>query len=912
MAIKQHSYFRHVLKITTEQLREADWKLHIDVHEAKLNGNVISLAESTCIRMIEDIAGVDRWATSAALRELNVELRALRKEQKSKEQIRAIKALYRRQEELQYMPEYLCLVATTKALFKRACKGFSVNGMEYVRLVGTTGGVKNSTVVFIAKRARNGAELADELRRRIDNGRDMTKEFVPAKLEAYRALVCSASSPLSDPRGVLVVDDCVTRFKSSYILLKDGETDEPVMETVVDGDVEVVGSDGYGLMTPALAEQWGYDLRLDYCPAGVCVRNSFCKGMVFTFDFHEFAEDVAGTYEVKDIWGETRDIRDVDLVLTASMLKLWDSYPSWEVYWENCVKNGYCFAATKTTPKELDVERRLNYQFTQAYVLTDEQVWRLVEPTVTELADVMGDDYAKALLFLRGKQLTEETAGMIDTPWVAALSADKRMLNDPYVRNQIKSLVKKKITESKFGKLNVHGNFSVLSGDPYCLCQSMWGIPVRGILKAGELYNKYWAECGARELAAFRAPMSSRHNIARLRVNSGWSASHWYQYMDTVTVLNDWDMTTHTLNGADKDGDLIFLTDNQVLVENIQDVLPVQCEQKKARKCVPAESDFVAANMLGFGDDIGSITNKITAQTEVQSMFKPGTPEFEELQYRITAGQHVQQASIDKMKGIVSKPMAKHWYDEKAAEETGDPVDAAICASKKPYFMIYRYPELRSRYLTFEKAAQRSYKMNFRKPFDRNADGDEAHQRFVEWYNRLCPVQYGKGVVNRICSMCEEYFSNYRDKQSSGSFDASILKVGVDYSRYTRDKIAALYQEYMAEFQQMCVDAAYDEDLPAQKAFLKDEYRARCAEVSPSEIELCDIVIDICYATERSKQFAWDMCGDQMVLNLLRRNDGVINWPRPAARGDIVYGGKRFRLDQYKIEDVSDEGYYFE
>lgn len=76
-------------------------------------------------------------------------------------------------------------------------------------------------------------------------------------------------------------------------------------------------------------------------------------------------------------------------------------------------------------------------------------------------------------------------------------------------------------------------------------------------------------------------------------------------------------------------------------------MLPVQCEQKKARKCVPAESDFVAANMLGFGDDIGSITNKITAQTEVQSMFEPGTPEFEELQYRITAGQHVQQASID-------------------------------------------------------------------------------------------------------------------------------------------------------------------------------------------------------------------------------------------------------------------------
>lgn len=76
-------------------------------------------------------------------------------------------------------------------------------------------------------------------------------------------------------------------------------------------------------------------------------------------------------------------------------------------------------------------------------------------------------------------------------------------------------------------------------------------------------------------------------------------------------------------------------------------VLPIQCEQKKAMKRVPAEKDFIEANILGFGDDIGSVTNKITAQTELQSMFEPGSPEYNELQYRITAGQHVQQNTID-------------------------------------------------------------------------------------------------------------------------------------------------------------------------------------------------------------------------------------------------------------------------
>ena len=647
LPIKQQSHYRHVLKLTTDQLEAAGWDLHIDLHEAKKDGCVISLAESTCIRMIENIAGVDSAVVGRRLREIGREIRELRRQPKSREQIREIRSLYQQQSELQYMPEYLCVVSATQSAFRRACKGFKVNGVRYGRLVGTTGGVKNSTVVFAAETARNGAPLLEELRRRINNGRDMTKEFVPAKLEAYRALVCSASVPLSAPRGVLVVDDCVTHFKSSYILLEDGETDEPVMSTVVDGDVELIDSDGYGLMSPELARRWGYDLRLDYRPAGICLRNSFCKGMVFSFDFHEFSESVAGRYEVTDIWGKVHDIRSIDLILTASMLKLWDSYGGIEEYLDNCNRNGYCFSATKATPKELDVERRLNYQFIQPFVLSDEQIWELAEPTLTGLSDVMGDDYAKTLLFLRGTKLTEETAWSTDTPWVAALMADRRMLDDPFVRNQIKSLVKKKVREAKFGKLKVHGNFSILSGDPYALCESIWGIPPKGILKAGELYNKYWADTDASELVGFRAPMSSQHNVVKASVQRGWNARHWYQYMDTITVLNSRDMIRHSWNGADADGDICFLTDNHVLVQNAPAVFPVQCEQKKAKKSVPSESDFISANVLGFGDDIGTITNRITAQTELQSLFEPGTLEYEELRYRITAGQHVQQNSID-------------------------------------------------------------------------------------------------------------------------------------------------------------------------------------------------------------------------------------------------------------------------
>lgn len=858
--------------------------------------------------MIEDIVGADREVTKERLREIARRLKELRRQPKSTDQVKEVRGLYQTQSELQFLPEYLCLVCDNVALFRRACKGFQVNGLTYRRLVGTTGGVKNSTVVFVSERTRNGAPLIEELRARIDNGRDTTKKFVPAKLEAYRALVCSASAPLSAPRGVLVVDDCVTHFKSSYILLQDSDTDEPAMSVVENGNVELIDSDGYGLMSPDLARRWGYDLRLDYRPAGLCLRNSFCKGMVFAFNFYEFAESVAGSYIVKDIWGEEHDIRNIDLILTASMLKLWDSYHSIDEYLWNCEHNGYCFSATKVTPKELDVERRLNYQFIQPYQLTDDQIWELVEPTLTELTDVMGGDYAKSLLFLRGTNLDENNAWSMDTPWVSALMADERMLTDPYVRNQIKKLVKKKITEAKFGKLKVHGNFSVISGDPFALCQSIWGQQVKGILKAGEIYNRYWADIGAKELAGYRAPMSSAHNIVEVQVQSGWSASHWYQYMDTVTVLNCHDMIRHSWNGADADGDICFLTDNHILVQNIRDVLPIQCQQKKAAKTVPSESDFINANICGFGDDIGTVTNRITAQTELQSLFAPGTPEYRELQYRITAGQHVQQNCIDKTKGIVAKPMPKHWYNEKTAAESDDPIDIKICASKKPYFMIWRYPELRSRYNSFMCKAERKCRTELGIDLDELRQAGELTPEqadFKGWFLQMNPVQYGHGVMNRICEMCERYFSKSTiDEDVVVEFDSGILKCGVDYSRRARERVENLYREYMSDLQVLSAKTESDEELSLKRTMLQDEYRAACAAACINEDELCDILIDVCYSRERSKQFAWDMVGDLMVRNLLAKNDGNIFYPRANKRGSIVYCGKRFSMETLCVGGV--------
>lgn len=591
------------------------------------------------MRWIDELNGIKDADDSA--REIRRTIRALRKQDDTVENRHAIKKLYAQLDKLQFEENYMCLIIDRNKDYRRAKNGFKINGVKYVRLVGTNGGIKCSTIVFVSEK------LAGELRRRIDNGRDLEKPLVPAKLEAYRALTCSGSTPVSFPNGVIVVDDCYTKFTADVLKISDEKGGEPEMTFVKDCEIEMDASDGFGLMLPSLAKRWSEEVGLDYMSAGFNTRFSFEKGMVFTFDFVDFAEKVAGDYFIKDAWGQTRDVRDAELILTTSMVKLWDSYESCESYIENSLNNKYTFGLVKTCPKELERERTLNYQFIQSYYLTDEQIDELIRPTIEEFKDILGGDWVKTALFLKGTYLNDTDVEQMPDDFSKAIMINPEILNDPYICKKINNLIKKRIDDAKVGVLKVHGNYSILSGDPYALCQSMFNLPITGILKAGELYNKYWVDNGTEALACFRAPMSCHANIRKLMVNKSDEALYWYQYMNTCTILNAWDTTSMALNGADFDGDLIFETDNKILVENIRPLPALMCMQRRAEKMVATEEDLIQSNINSFGDDIGRTTNWITSMFDVQAQFDPDSDEFKELDYRIMCGQHYQQNSID-------------------------------------------------------------------------------------------------------------------------------------------------------------------------------------------------------------------------------------------------------------------------
>ena len=654
---KQKTTQQLVFKINSTLLAKNNWDLTLPLERArKVPGLVVSLADSQILTWINQINGTINYDNEA--KAIKKEIKFLKKQPNSQENKQAIKNKYKDLYALQFKEDYVSLIIDKPSDYERANQGFKINNISYKRLLCTTNGVKTSTVVYASEKIIDdkGTTMVQELRRRIDNGRNTLVPLVPAKLSAYEALCASNSIPVSWPKGIIVVKDCIIDFKADIINITDkpGEK-EPSVEFLKDQEVSNNCSDGCSMMMPSLARRWNGELTGDYeHELGGCnLRCSWTKGMTFPFDYIKFAEDVMGAsdenpekYFIEDIWNTKRDVRESELILTESQLKLTASYNSWEDYYSNCIENRYTMRIAKTAPEEVDNVRQLNYQFIQSLPMSDDDIDELIYPTISEIKDIVGMNVDKTIAYLCGSGFDSDSIEYADII-AKVLMIEPKMISDPYIQSKLKKMIERRIRDAKIGVLDVHGNFQIISGDLYALCESMFGLKPNGLLKAGELYSKYWKDCGVKRVLCARAPMSNIHSLMSQNICYDDNVSDWYRYMPTVVVVNGHDTMPAALNGFDQDGDLLFTTDNEPMLRNQVNIPALFCPQKKATKVVIEEdSEVIKANKAGFGSKIGSITNRITAMTSLMANYEPGTKEYETLRYRTQCGQKLQQEEI--------------------------------------------------------------------------------------------------------------------------------------------------------------------------------------------------------------------------------------------------------------------------
>ena len=172
------------------------------------------------------------------------------------------------------------------------------------------------------------------------------------------------------------------------------------------------------------------------------------------------------------------------------------------------------------------------------------------------------------------------------------------------------------------------------------------------------------------------------------------------------------------------------------------------------------------------------------------------------------------------------------------------------------------------------------------------------------------PISRAPGTMNRICWKIEGEFQTV-DVLPDVEFDRTILKSDAVYSQEEYDAIKELYDEYNKNVQIFLKGVKKNETNKEEREFamiqFKDEFANACSTVCPNSEILANIVVDICYLSNKNKSFAWDVAGEEIFQNVLKNSGNKIHFPIKDDNGNIEFCGKKFSLYTKKVGGEYDD-----
>ena len=810
-----------------------------------------------------------------------------------------------------FIPYYVIVQFSSKEHYRKLYKsGLVINGKKYKRLSCSSSQARNQTIVFCDE------SIIEQVKEKINNSRDKTKALIPSKFNAYFGLSGSGTYIVKEPRFVVVDDyESDTSFRANRIYQND---DKNLDDDVVEEDVTVSFNrfDGMGLISPKMAETWARDIGLDYTPSQFIIRQSFMKGMLCVFDFKDFCDKVnGGKYEITDIYGDTKQLDDCDVILTRSQFKLWDSYKNTDHYIKCCKDNDLDWGVTQYSKKRDNDVVTMNYQFIQTLNLDQSNIENLCSQFIEWVKGVSYENIAYTLLFLMGVNNTEysikEFFKSKDNHWIKALAAKPDLIEDSHIRQRISRLLYKKVKNGCMGEIIVDGNYQFMVADPYALMQYICNLPITGLLGCSEFYSNYWNNKGINYVDAMRAPLTDRSEHVLLNLIQNDDTEYWYRHIKSGIILNVFGNETLRFAGSDFDGDLVCTTSNQTIIDGVyRDELPVYYKpevETKAEKLIIDTDDKILyeADLFSFGSLIGQITNKSTNGYALL----PELTDEEEIKLvksRLKQCCKAQALQIDKTKtGEAVKGIPQAWDNLK----------------NSPYFFRYRYY---NKNLIMGKYEQRFKDLAEiicdKSLFDLRSieyeDLEDKQITLIDTFYENMPLLDSKSVMNILCKYIESFRIQLKSTMSKNDFsgyqlyktdkpytDELFQLVKVEFNKYKAaiHKKLKLYDYAEQEFQQSNSDKSNEIEIDSEK------FKEILHDICEDEETLVNILVDICYRDNPSnkKGLLWNCYGDIIFKNLMKNinNGNVIEIPLPDNNGEILYLRRRYAMKEVNLDN---------
>mgnify|MGYP000908870873 FL=1 len=942
----------NVYKFQSKILEDKNYNITRTINEARKNKEIISLGDNQVLRTMRDARGTN--FNEEELNQLQKEKKRLLKISIDKKKISNIQEKI---DSIKFNSDYVCVIINNEKHYDYILEnGVVINQIQYNRLLCSAGHARHSKVILI------NSEIEKEVKRRLNNNRkDIEIEY--AKFNAYFALSSSATFVIPEPR-ICVIDDYEFKdIKKVHWVSEDGNGNYVVDTT--DKELDFNAFDGQGIVSPEYMKRVGEALDVDYIPAAMTLRNVYIKGMVCTMDYKKFykvyCEKKGISPYVTDIWGDSINILDTDMILTKSQMKMWKGYDHCCNYIEGCHENNLKWGCARITPKEDEMFTFSNYQFIQALNLNKDSIKSVIQPTINWINDIIKNDSTKGILYLMGESIrnnlieNNEIYSQINEDYAKALMIDNKVINDPYIKQKIKKSLNKKIKQSKLGKLLLRGNFQVMISDPFAFCEHLFGLPVKGLLPDKHHYSSFWNKLNVDKVVGMRSPLTWRSEINNLILVKNEKTEEWFKYLNSGIVYNMHGVDCMLHADSDFDFDIVCTTDNKDFVNNTYGGLPVTYQKKKAPKHLISKNFYEEKNgmdnldyklgkvdELSFSNKIGRVTNYSTSMYALLPLFDEDSKEYKELIKRLIITRKCQGDSIDAAKGIQVKPYPKEWYDYFAnkIDEKNDSKEIIqkkifnlrILAEKKPYFMKYLYSKCDKEYANYINNRNFACKVKFDCSIDElrkelkqlteeqlNNDDYEDKKKFLKSFDKQCPLNVSNCAMNMLCRQIEnESF----EKIDNNNFNYKIL-LDKNYSdeeinliQKTKEykNIYKIYKEF-ANNKRMFKKRSkalrnnenkYDSSIHYDKnIFYNNIYRKIISTINNISIgEIAVIATIICYKQEKKNyDFLWEICKDGLFYNLMKRNNGILNIMIQDDNGNIEYLYKKYSIKQIKINE---------
>lgn len=767
-------------------------------------------------------------------------------------------------------------------------KGFTYNGIHYLRFGKSASQGKNGETVFVCD------EIFDELYK-ITQMDVEVDECVISKYEAQRCLPFSSCTLIHNymPNIVIIGEyekvlenqliKYVVERRREFVDKNTGKKKTYNAREIEEGykDLKISPFDGCGCHEHEFMKNISTQLGLDYDVVGVQVRLPFVKGYSVYVPFREILKEWGYEY-ITDIYGNKHHIDDIDCIWNISMFKghkiFKNKYGSnaWIEYMNTINKYQFKLGISKYSHhiKNLNKYTRMNFQYLQCldlwnpkyidcfenkdmlnYDILDEnndgKIIQLARYTTSLFEKIIKGDKFYTYKFM-GINNTEDYP---ESKYLEAALINDVMLKDPAVKQFIYRKLKKSIDEAKVGKIYCPGFYHTGVGDMIGYLQYAVGLEPVGCLGERELYS---GNFDSGDIISFRSPLVDSSEVNKVKIAHNEITKKWFEHFkqQDIVMFNMYDISAPQQGGADFDGDIFLLCNEPIVINSkIDKHIIIDIEDKVTAKSKKyTKENLVEYEIMTRDSRIGEITNcatsienKYTTNEEIKELYS----NYSSL-LRIFQGKEIDFLKTG-TRWQMSNGLRKHL-------------------KRLPYFLLYNYPKKLKTY-------------NNLKRENKSIENKEDKLKLNAYHS--------PSPMNELC----EYICTWErknilwDNNLKNLIDTRVLIINNDLDLNDK-KVVKIVRRYINDYAQEIRKYMknHDNNTNANYHFIMNEIVKRFKRNLSNELKLdeeiiANYVIKASYGNfSISKSFAWSGYANYIIKNLKnnsnpKRNISIVEVP---------------------------------